>query len=95
MNIVSILNTDANVQLVINASDLREYSLSLIDDVLSKKEEREPEEHYLTTNAAAKRLDVDISTLWRYAKCDYLVPIKVGGKKRYRESDIKRIEEGK
>ena len=42
-------------------------------------------------NAAGKGL---FATLWRWAKVGYLVPINVGGKRRYRMSDVKRILEG-
>ena len=92
MNIENILSSNANVQLVINVADLREYSLSLIDEILAKKEERKPQESYITTNEVAKRLGVDLSTLWRWQKSNYLVPIRIGGRKRFRLSDIERIE---
>jgi len=42
----------------------------------------------------AEMLDVDKSTLWRWAKIGYLVPINVGGKRRYRMSDVNRILNG-
>lgn len=95
MGITEIIKSNANIQLVISSSDLREYSLNLIDDVLSKKDVEQNKEQYLTTNEVAKRLNVDISTLWRWEKCNYLVPSRIGGRKRYKESDIKEIEAGK
>jgi hypothetical protein len=94
MEIAEVLKSGVNCQLVVNATDLREYSISIIEETLSKKEEQKPEEHYLTTKQTAERLGVDVVTLWRYQKCNYLVPIKVGGKKRYRESDLKKLMEG-
>ena len=39
-------------------------------------------------------LDVSQSTLWRWQKAGYLVPLNVGGKRRYRMSDVRRILEG-
>ena len=52
-------------------------------------------ETYPSAKKVAEMLDVDKSTLWRWAKIGYLVPINVGGKRRYRMSDVKRILEGK
>lgn len=37
------------------------------------------------------QLHVDKSTLWRWAKIGYLVPIEVGGKRFYKQSDIDKI----
>ncbi len=39
-------------------------------------------------------LDVSSVTLWRWKKMKYLVPIIVGGKCKYRMSDIRQIMEG-
>ena len=51
-------------------------------------------ETYPSVAKVAEILDVNKSSLWRWAKNGYLVPIEVGGKRRYRMSDIKRILEG-
>lgn len=40
-------------------------------------------------------LNVSKSTLWRWEKSGYLVPINVGGQCRYKTSDINEILEGK
>ena len=48
-------------------------------------------ETYPSVAKVAEILDVDKSTLWRWQKQGYLVPIEVGGKRRYRMSDVKRI----
>jgi hypothetical protein len=51
-------------------------------------------ETYPSPDQVSKILDVDKSTLWRWRKQGYLTPIEVGGKRRYKMSDIKRILEG-
>ena len=51
-------------------------------------------ETYPSPDQVAKILDVDKSTLWRWRKQGYLIPIEVGGKRRYRMSDVKKILEG-
>ena len=48
-------------------------------------------ETYPSRQKVAEILDVDLSSLHRWAKSGYLVPISVGGKRRYRMSDVNRI----
>lgn len=48
-------------------------------------------ESYLTRQQVVDRLSVDKSTLWRWAKRNYLNPVRVGGLVRYRKSDIDNI----
>ncbi len=48
----------------------------------------------LTVKEVCKKLEVDVSTLWRWDKTGYLKKIKVGNKVRYRESDINKLMEG-
>ena len=52
-------------------------------------------ETYPSTDRVAEILDVDKSTLWRWKKNGYLVPIEIGGKRRYKMSDVKRILNGR
>lgn len=51
-------------------------------------------EVYHSADAVCRRIGVDRSTLWRWSKRQYLVPVQVGGKIRYKESDLRRILEG-
>lgn len=51
-------------------------------------------ESYLTRDEVSGMLGVDLSTLWRWNKQKYLVHIEVGGKRKYRMSDVKQILEG-
>jgi excisionase family DNA binding protein len=47
-------------------------------------------ETYPSVDQVAKMLDVDKSTLWRWNKQGYLKHIEIGGKRRYRMSDVKK-----
>jgi len=49
----------------------------------------------LTRKEVLKILGVDASTLWRWAKSEYLIPFNFGGQKRYKASDIRNLAEGK
>ncbi|KAA6334637.1 hypothetical protein EZS27_017059 [termite gut metagenome] len=48
-------------------------------------------EVYPSIEQVAKILDVAKTTLWRWSKQGYLVPIEIGGKRRYKMSDINKI----
>ncbi len=51
----------------------------------------EKAETYLSREKVAEMLEVSTATLWRWQKLNYLVPILVGGKRRYRKSDVMKI----
>lgn len=51
-------------------------------------------ETYPSVDQVAKMFNVNKSTLWRWNKQGYLRHIEVGGKRRYRMSDVKKILEG-
>lgn len=65
MNINDILRTGTNVQLVINALDLKEAFLQWSEEAKSEVKQTQVES-YLTSPETAKRLGVDESTLWRW-----------------------------
>lgn len=92
MNISAILESGANVQLVINALELKEAFLQWCEETKSK-DTPQPEK-YLTVNETAKRLEVDASTLWRWNQTGYLKKVKRGSKVFYKESDINALMEG-
>lgn len=54
----------------------------------------ERKEVLLSRAAVAKRLNVDYSTLWRWAQAGYLRPIHISSRVWYRESDVERLERG-
>jgi len=97
MQIAELLQTNANISLTITLEDLRTYSNELIQ---STKKELEAEviaqqnESYLTRLETCDYLKVDQSTLFRWAKRGYLMPLEVGGRRMYRMSDLKRILNG-
>lgn len=96
MNIYDLLKSNSEVNITINAGQLIEAI-----DYCVKKTRKELEqqitdantETYPSPDQVAKMLDVDKSTLWRWRKQGYLVPIEIGGKRRYKMSDVKKILE--
>lgn len=73
----------ANIWLVEKAVADLEHAVAMRDSVT-----------YLTREQVLSKLNVVPSTLWRWQKRGYLVPVKVGGENRYRSTDIDRILEG-
>lgn len=82
-----------NVQYVLNAEDLERVVKGIVSEAISEKE-TERDERYLTVRDVARMLGVTSSTLWRWEKEHYLVPVRFGKKVRYKESDIRTIAEG-
>lgn len=94
MSLQEIIQSGANVSITIATSDLLQFANHLIrsakeeleSSILAKKQET-----YVKPKDASKILQVDLSTLWRWNKMGYLIPIEVGGKRLYKQSDIDAI----
>lgn len=97
MNITELFNSGANITLAVTLSDLKAFHKEVIADTKRELEEiviSEKVETYPSPKQVCDILNVDLSTLWRWAKKGYLAPIEVGGKRRYRMSDVKAILNG-
>ena len=88
-----LLETGAkNISVNVSLDDLRKYSKELIQETKKELEEvviSEKAETYPSPKQVSEILNVDQTTLWRWAKRGYLIPIKIGGKNRYRMSEVK------
>lgn len=91
MSLQEFIDSGANVSITVSGSDLLQFANHLIR---TTKEELEntlltkQKETYITPDEAKVQLHVDRSTLWRWAKTGYLIPVEVGGKRLYKQSDI-------
>ena len=91
MSLQEIIQSGVNVSITIGTNDLMQFANHLIrstkeeleNSILAKKKET-----YVTPDEVSVQLRVDRSTLWRWAKTGYLIPIEVGGKRLYKQSDI-------
>lgn len=70
--------------------DLTAIVLKMIEEAAATRQA----EHLVTAKEAMETLQVSKTTLWRWEKLGYLVPVRVGGGNRYKYSDIQRIMEG-
>jgi hypothetical protein len=88
-----LLNESPNIKIEISLANLIEavdYAAKLSIAELDRQRQAKPEQ-YLTRKQTAEMLDVDLSTLWRWNNENYLCAVEVGGKRRYKLSDINRI----
>ena len=92
--ILKELIDEKNVSVSISINDLREFALDIIQQTKRELEDlviAQKSEAYVSRQRACEMLDVDATTLWRWAKRNYLIPATVGGKKRYKMSDINKM----
>ena len=78
----------------LNREDLRAELQSIFTTMQAEADRQAVErtkEYLLTPEETAELLKVSSVTLWRWDKSGYLTPVYVGGKKRYRNSDISKI----
>jgi len=97
MKINELLISGANVTVAIGLNDLRIWHRETIehtkkelqDEVLSAKLETYP-----TPQQVTQILNVSRSTLWRWHKKGYLVPLEIGGHRRYKMSEVNALLKG-
>lgn len=85
-------NDDHNVLLVVTLSDLTDLLKSVVQNYMSEKEsEKKENDHLLSAADSAKLLKVSLPTLWRWGKCGYIQPVKLGKHVCYKKSEIEKI----
>ena len=55
--------------------------------------EQKAKEMLLTPTEVCEQLKISEVSLWRWKKAEYLTPIYIGGKRRYKASDVQTIIE--
>ena len=80
---------------ILKKEDLETVLQSVINEAIESHFEKPKEEKLLTIAQVCKLLDVDKSTLWHWNKDGYLKKIHIGGKPRYKESEVMAIREGR
>ena len=76
-----------NIQYLLNASDLESVVKKVLHEVLNELRPKD-EDKLLTVAETVELLKIDRTTLWRWEKAKYLVPVRLGNRVRYKESDI-------
>ena len=93
-NLVQVAKTCPDMTIAIKLNELVEFGNILIANVKNEIEQTiadQRAETYLSIEKVMDMFGVCRGTLWRWQKIGYLVPINVGGKRRYRMSDVNKI----
>ena len=82
-------------KVLLSVEELNALMISAVQNALDARERKEGETTLISRDAAARRLGVDVSTLWRWNKSGYLkVSTRIGRSCWYTEASLKRIERG-
>lgn len=97
-NLIELAKVCPNAIISVKIGDLIEANEALVAKTKEQLEQivtDQAAETYPSREKVAEMLDVDKSTLWRWAKRGLLVPIEIGGKRRYKMSDVRRMLNGR
>jgi len=89
-----ILKNGGTTLMVIKAEDLKKAICETISETRRQMEDEvamNNSETLLTGQQVQDKLNVSRTTLWNWRKDGYLIPIEIGGKYRYKLSDINTI----
>ncbi len=99
MNIREILKQGENALFVVSGNDLKEFAESVVNGVFASLQyepvHKENDGKMYTANEVCELFHIDKSTLWRWEKVNYLVPIRVGAKRFYLDEDVKKLSNSK
>ena len=96
-DLIELAKECPGLQVTISLGELVEANRMLIAEAKHELEQEicdQRAEIYISRSQAMQTLGVSSSTLWRWKKMGYLIPVTVGANDRYRMSDIRRIMEG-
>ena len=92
VSIQNLLLSPENMVLQLKKEDLKEFANQILLGAKSiamlEAEAAATSDQLLTIDEAAKLLSVSKMTLYRWDKNGYLKKMEIGGKRRYRKSDI-------
>ena len=95
VSIQNLLLSSENMILQLKQEDLKEFANQILLGAKSiamlEAEAAATSDQLLTIDEAAKLLSVSKMTLYRWDKNGYLKKVEIGGKRRYRKSDIERL----
>ena len=87
MDLKQLYEMGGDVHVTVRLEDLRQWHRELTAAVPQTGE-------LYTRKQTIALLGIDSSTLWRWAKSGYLVPVEYGGQRRYRVADVQQILKG-
>ena len=95
VSIQNLLLSPENMVLQLKKEDLKEFANQILLGAKSiamlEAEAAATSDQLLSIDEVAKLLSVSKMTLYRWDKNGYLKKVEIGGKRRYRKSDIERL----
>jgi predicted DNA-binding transcriptional regulator AlpA len=87
-------NETAGKLFIVTDEQIKDFAQSLIEKAkcaFRDEAEQAAMNNLLTPDDVVEMYHISKPTLWRWAKAGYLVPIPIGGKRRYRKADVDNI----
>lgn len=94
MDLKQLSELDGEVNVTVRLEDLRRWHEELTTSAPPTTSNQPNAGELYTRKQTIALLGVDSSTLWRWAKSGYLVPVEYGGQRRYHANDVQRILNG-
>ena len=95
IEINNLLNSESNIIIQVSSEDLKAFAQEILIGAKSiamiEAEAAASSDQLLTIDEAAKLLSVSKMTLYRWDQNGILKKGEIGGKRRYRKSDIERL----
>ena len=95
LDLERLINTNPNLILQISGEDLAAFAQELLigakSIAMQEAESAASRDELLTIDEASMMLSVSKMTLYRWDKTGILKKVEIGGKRRYRKSDIDRL----
>ena len=92
-----VLANDMATLVVMRAEDLKQTIVDCINEAKRNMEKDialNNSDVLLTSNQVLERLSISRTTLWHWVKKRYIIPVEIGGKQRYKLSDVNAILKG-
>lgn len=98
IDLFELLKHNPDIMIVVGGAELSLYCRKLLADAKLEFErqqaltEAEKAETYVTAETVKTKYDISDSTLYRLGKRHVLEPVYIGGQRRYRLSDLERLD---
>lgn len=90
MKLENIIKENPSINLTVNASDLMAFGQSIVTQTAITILENHDEKIY-TRDEVIQKFNVCSATLWRWGKMGLIASKKIGNRRYYPESEIKRL----
>lgn len=94
MDLKQLSELGGEINVTVRLEDLRRWHEELTATAPPTISNQPNASELYTRKQTIALLGVDSSTLWRWAKSGYLVPVEYGGQRRYHAVDVQRILNG-